>query len=109
MKDLDSLPNIEDRMKARGFVERAGVLALAGLSTAEMGSLLDVVSLSQAEQNLMTEWASPPAWDSAAGLEAEPPGLGKFLLKVGGRPGIPLRVQLVPSELALHDTNKRWV
>lgn len=108
MKDLDSLPTLEDRMKARGFVERAGAVALAGLSEAEMGSLRDVVHLSRVEQHMVTEWATPPAWDSARGAEAEPPGLGRFLVKVGGRPGIPLRVQLTESERALHDTNRRW-
>jgi hypothetical protein len=108
MKDLDSLPAMEDRMKARGFVERAGAVALAGLSEAEMGSLRDVVHLSHAEQHMITEWATPPAWDSVRGAEAEPPGLGRFLIKVGGRPGIPLRVQLTASEMDLHDTNRRW-
>lgn len=108
MKDLDSLPTVEDRMKARGFVERAGAVALAGLSEAEMGSLREVVHLSRVEQHMVTEWATPPAWDSTRGAEAEPPGLGRFLIKVGGRPGIPLRVQLTASELDLHDTNRRW-
>ena len=73
-----------------------------------MGSLRDVVHLSRVEQHMITEWATPPAWDAARGMQAEPPGLGRFLLKVGGRPGIPLRVQLTASELDLHDTNRRW-
>ena len=34
--------------------------------------------------------------------------VGKFLLKVGGRPGIPIRVELTESERAVHDTNRRW-
>lgn len=108
MKDLDALPHLQDRMKARGFVERAGAVALAGLSEAEMGSLRDVVHLSRTEQHMITEWATPPAWDSARGREATPPGLGRFLVKVGGRPGIPFKVELTGSELALHDTNRRW-
>lgn len=108
MKDLDSLPALEDRMKARGFVERAGAVALAGLSEAEMGSLRDVVHLSHVEERMITEWATPPAWDSTRGVEADPPGLGKFLIKVGGRPGIPFQVRLTASERVLHDTNRRW-
>jgi hypothetical protein len=108
MKDLDALPNVEDRMKARGFVKRAGLVVMGGLTSAEMGSLQEVVTLSRAERRLVTQWASPPAWDSAVGAEAEPPGRGKFLVKVGGRPGIPVRVQLTRSELALNDTNKLW-
>lgn len=108
MRDLDALPAVEDRMKARGFVERAGFVVMGGLTSAEMGSLQEVVALSRAERRLVTQWASPPAWDSAAGVEAEPPGRGKFLIKVGGRPGIPVRVQLTPSEVAFNDTNKLW-
>ena len=42
------------------------------------------------------------------GTEAEPPGRGRFLIKVGGRPGIPIRVELTTSELAVNDTNRRW-
>mgnify|MGYP001003880026 FL=1 len=44
----------------------------------------------------------------ATGEEGDPPGLGKFLIKVGGRPGIPVKVTLTPSELDVNDTNKRW-
>jgi hypothetical protein len=36
------------------------------------------------------------------------PGRGDFLIKVGGRPGIPVHVALTSTELALNDTNKRW-
>jgi len=39
-----------------------------------------------------------------------PPGVGKFLIKSGQRPGIPVSVELTRAELdaAVHDTNKRW-
>lgn len=107
-KDFDSLPQEEDRAKARGFVERAGLVALGGLTAAEMGSLSEVVSLSRAERRRVTDWASPPAWDSTTGSEAEPPGLGRFLVKVGGRPGIPVRVQLTAAERGINDTNQLW-
>jgi hypothetical protein len=30
------------------------------------------------------------------------------LIKVGGRTGIPIHVDLTPVEHALNDTNKRW-
>lgn len=36
------------------------------------------------------------------------PGRGKFLVKVGGRPGIPVNVQLTSVELSINDTNKLW-
>lgn len=63
---------------------------------------------SRAEQDLLIGWQDPPAWDRAAGQEAEPPGRGKFLVKVGGRLGIPIDVQLTDVETTVHDTNKLW-
>ncbi|GAA3512271.1 ATPase [Georgenia daeguensis] len=108
MSDLLALAHEEDRMKARGFVERSGMVICGGLPGAEMPQLTAAVPFSRAEQDLLTGWQDPPAWDPAAGQEAEPPGRGKFLVKVGGRPGIPIDVQLTEVEMGIHDTNKRW-
>lgn len=108
MSDLLALPTDEDRMKARGFVERSGMVICGGLPSAEMPQLTSAVPFSAAEQDLLIGWQDPPAWDPATGHEAEPPGLGKFLVKVGGRPGIPVRVELTETERAINDTNKLW-
>jgi hypothetical protein len=108
MSDLLALPSEEDRMKARGFVERAGMIVAGGLPSAEMPMLTQAVPLSRAEQDLLISWQDPPAWDSSTGREAEPPGRGKFLVKVGGHPGTPLKVQLMNMELAVNDTNRMW-
>ncbi|CAN5281686.1 ATPase [soil metagenome] len=108
MSDLLALPTEEERMKARGFVERAGMVVAGGLPSAEMAMLTSAVPLSRAEQDLLVSWQDPPSWDSSTGKEAEPPGRGRFLVKVGGHPGTPLRVQLTPSELAVNDTNRMW-
>lgn len=108
MSDLLALPTEEERMKARGFVERAGMVIAGGLPGAEMAMLTSAVPLSRAEQDLLVSWQDPPAWDSSTGREAEPPGRGKFLVKVGGHPGTPLKVQLMGLELAVNDTNRMW-
>jgi len=108
MSDLDALPDEADRMKARGFVERSGMVICGGLPAAEMPKISQVVPLSAAEQELLVSWTDPPAWDVAAGTETDPPGRGKFLVKVGGRPGIPLQVSLTDTERVLSDTNQRW-
>lgn len=108
MSDLLALPSEEDRMKAGGFVERSGMVICGGLPSAEMPKLTAAVPFSRAEQDLLIGWQDPPAWDPATGREAEPPGRGKFLVKVGGRPGIPITVQLTATELAVNDTNKLW-
>jgi hypothetical protein len=109
MSDLHALPHPEDRAKAKGFVERAGMLITAGLPAAEMPLLTSAVALSSAEQQLLTSWTDPPAWNPAPGTTTAP-GRGLFLIKVGGRPGIPIRMDLTPTERALgiHDTDKLW-
>ena len=108
MSDLLSLASQEDQMKARGFVERSGMVICGGLPSAEMPLLTSAVAMSQAEQDTLTSWQDPPAWDPSSGREAEPPGRGRFLIKVGGRPGIPVRVELSNVELSVNDTNKLW-
>ncbi len=108
MSDLLALPTEEDRMKARGFVERSGMVICGGLPSAEMPMLTSAVPLTQAEQDLLVGWQDPPAWNPGTGAEAEPPGRGHFLVKVGGRPGIPVHVALTAVERELNDTNKLW-
>ena len=108
MSDLLALASEEDRMKARGFVERSGMVICGGLPSAEMPQLTAAVPFSQAEQDLLIGWQDPPAWDPMTGREAEPPGRGKFLVKVGGRPGIPVDIRLTDVERSINDTNKLW-
>lgn len=108
MADLMSLPDEHDRMKARGFVERAGMVVCGGLPQSEMPRLNEAVMMSRAEEQMLVGWSAPPSWDPQSGREAEPPGRGKFLVKVGGRPGIPFQVTLTEIERDVNDTNKRW-
>jgi hypothetical protein len=107
MSDLLALPAEEDRMKARGFVERSGMVICGGLPASEMPLLTAAIPLSRQEQQKLIGWQDPPAWDSRGG-DVEPPGRGKFLIKVGGRPGIPVQIGLTSIEASLNDTNKRW-
>jgi hypothetical protein len=108
MSDLLALSAEEDRMKARGFVERAGMVICGGLPSAEMPMLQSAARFSRAEQQLLTSWTIPPAWDAMAGRETDPPGRGHFLVKVGGRPGIPFKMTLTAAERGINDTNARW-
>ena len=108
MSDLQSMPDAHDQEKAKGFVERAGMVLCGGLPARELHKINDVISLSQAEQAMISSWSAPPSWDADAGREADPPGLGRFLIKVGGRPGIPVQVTLTRAEMVVNDTNKRW-
>nr|WP_198151454.1 hypothetical protein [Kibdelosporangium sp. MJ126-NF4]CEL15629.1 FIG00512164: hypothetical protein [Kibdelosporangium sp. MJ126-NF4]CTQ90332.1 FIG00512164: hypothetical protein [Kibdelosporangium sp. MJ126-NF4] len=106
LKDAEALGTEADRAKARGFVERAGMVVCAGLPRAEMQDLGRVIGISQREIDLVSSWSSPPGWASSD--HEEPPGRGRFLIKVGGRPGVPIRVAITDTEKHLHDTNRRW-
>jgi hypothetical protein len=108
MSDLMALPDEADRMTAQGFVERAGYVICGGLPQREMPLLDGAITMSRAEQAMLMSWTDPPAWDPISGQEADPPGRGKFLIKVGGRPGIPVTVELTPAEKAPSDTNRLW-
>jgi hypothetical protein len=108
MADMLALPDQADRLKAQGFAERAGMVLCGGLPEAEMHSLSQVVRMSAAERQMIIDWSTPPSWDPTLNRDGEPPGRGKFLVKVGGRPGIPFHVDLTPAELSVNDTNKRW-
>jgi hypothetical protein len=110
MGDLDALGSPEARAKARGFVERVGMVGVFGLPAVEFGRLADVLEFSDAERREVISWSAPASLDTATGQLAAPPGRGKLLLKLGNRPGIPLQVRLTATELStgVHDTNLRW-
>jgi hypothetical protein len=74
-----------------------------------MEKLNKAVTLSRAEQSRLISWADPGSWTDVGGSRKRVrPGLGKFLFKVGGRPGVPVALKLTSVEESLHDTNKRW-
>lgn len=108
MSDLEAIPSKEDRKKAAGLVERAGLVMLGGLAPREMPLLEQARKLSQREQDLLVSWGDPGAWDARHNREESAPGVGKFLIKVGTRPGIPINVMLTDVERDIHDTSKRW-
>ncbi|WP_432107797.1 hypothetical protein [Streptomyces sp. AA1529] len=48
------------------------------------------------------------AWDSARSWQADPPGMGNFLIEVGSRPGNPVHAESAADESAVSHTDKRW-
>jgi energy-coupling factor transporter ATP-binding protein EcfA2 len=103
LADLDALPTASDRAKAQGFVERAAIKVLAGLPPRELERVGEVVRLNPAERDLVASWAAPEAWLPGAAH----PGRGKYLIKTGDRPGLPVALTLVGDELALYDTDQK--
>lgn len=107
MSDLD-MGDEKLTKRAWGFVERSAQVFLGGLATGEMGNLQTVFELAEKEIALITDWASESEVDPDTGKTAAPPGLGKFLLKIGKRPGTPFRVDLTQVEGDVNDTNRAW-
>jgi hypothetical protein len=101
LADLDALPTAADRAKAQGFVERSAIKVLAGLPPRELERVGEVVRLNPAERDLVASWAAPEAWLPGAAH----PGRGKYLIKTGDRPGLPVALTLVGDERALYDTD----
>jgi len=104
LADLDALPTPADRAKAQGFVERAAIKILAGLPPRELDRIHQVVPLNTAERDLVASWAAPEAW--LPGIAH--PGRGKYLIKTGERPGLPVALTLVGDEHTLYDTDPKF-
>lgn len=110
-KDLLSLPNPEDQQKARGFLERSGLLLLMALSREDLMTLRQVRHLTDEEINLVAGFNGSPTWRGARrkkGQKGAPPGAGKVLLKVSERVGIPVQMLRTATVQNLHDTDNRY-
>jgi len=101
LADLEALPTAADRAKAQGFVERANIKILAGLPPKELDRVSQIVRLTTAERELVASWSAPEAWLTGA----THPGRGKYLIKTGERPGLPVALSLVGDEWRLYDTD----
>jgi len=102
LADLDALPTEEDRAKARGFLERSAITVLAALPPRELAQVSKVTPLTGPEMDLVASWSAPESWRPGA----RHPGRGRYLIKTGGRLGIPAELALVPGERHLFDTDQ---
>lgn len=117
LKDMESMASEADARKARGFAERSSIVVTAGLAKEDLRALSEVKRMSEVEINTVASWSTPAGWkqrmtvDPQTGVSrpAPPPGAGKVLIKLGERAGIQTQVTLTSAEMALHDTNTRWV
>lgn len=107
MEDL-RLPDPQLTTLAWGFVEKSPLVVMGGLSRKEMGNLVTVFDMSKTEQDQLVGWTDQPAVDPDTSQEGEPPGRGKFLLKVGRSPGVAFRANLSPVVKEVNDTNSSW-
>ncbi|WP_250285438.1 hypothetical protein [Frankia sp. CiP1_Cm_nod2] len=102
LADLDALPTEEDRAKARGFVDRSAILICAGLPPRELDRVHQITPLTVPERALVASWSAPDSWQPGA----RHPGRGKYLIKTGGRLGIPVQMTLRPREADLYDSDQ---
>ncbi|MEV1179635.1 ATP-binding protein, partial [Nonomuraea sp. NPDC049784] len=104
VRDLEALPTEEDRAKAAGLMERCDILILAAMSVGELRRISAQKALTSAEIDLIASWAA----STSTGLDGTTqihPGRGKYLIKIGQRLGVPVRMQLTPLEQRLYYTD----
>jgi hypothetical protein len=99
--DLEALPTEEDRAKARGFIDRSAITILGALPNGELDRLNKVRQLTSSEREFVASWSAPESWET----DRPHPGRGKYLIKAGGRLGIPVEMHLTMSERELYDTD----
>ena len=115
-KDMESMSSAADIRKAQGFAERSGILVTAALGEDDLRALSRVKKMSEQEIDLVSSWSTPPGWEARSIIDpvtgrqrpAPPPDAGKVLIKLGQRAGIPTQVKPTPTEMRLHDTNRRF-
>ena len=96
-KDLMCMETPAQNTKARGFVERSEIKVLGALSRIEVDRYLRGecgLPVSRREEDMLEDWATPVNF----GSDASHKGLGRFLIKLGGLPGIPINVEMCPLE-----------
>ncbi|MEU2004662.1 ATP/GTP-binding protein [Rhodococcus sp. NPDC019627] len=112
-RDLETLPTEVDVKIAKGFIERSGMVICGGLPSGELDRLSDVLEFTTAERSMITSWSrGAPMRRTRRGPRRNPPGLGKFMIKISkdNVPGIPVQTVFTQTEieLKLHDTNSRF-
>ncbi len=106
LADADALPTEADRAKARGFAERCAVMMIGPCSEQELDAVNKIRTLSDAERREVLSWSAPPSWTNPGRDNVV--GRGNFLIKVGGRPGIPVHLEPTDIEKHLGNTDSRW-
>ncbi|MGW9439588.1 ATP-binding protein [Streptomyces sp. NPDC055607] len=123
--DVQALPTEQDRAKAGGLMDRCDTLVIGASSEEELRRVTGKRALTEQERMMITSWSSA----TSTGLDIDPtafgedgegqplveeqgarhPGRGKYLIKIGTRPGIAAAMELTATEKSLYrtDTNMR--
>ncbi|MEW1551968.1 ATP-binding protein [Streptomyces tsukubensis] len=118
--DVEALPTETDRAKARGLMDRCDTWVIGASSEEELGRVTGKRSLTGQERLMIGSWSSatstgldidPSTVDDEGGAAdtddggARHPGRGKYLIKVGARPGIAAALELTATERRLYSTD----
>lgn len=110
-KDMLSLPNQEDREKARGLAERSGLLGLMALTKGDLDELAQIKPLTDKEIKMVAGFNAAQSWGKGKKNDGDggaPPGAGKILFKVEGRPGVPVQMIQTATQKNFHITDERF-
>jgi hypothetical protein len=107
LDDLEALAAEHDRAKARGIAERCALKLFGGLSPQQLTRVRQVVGLSDAEIAEVAAWSQQDG-GAVAGDGAGRAGRGRFLIKTGSEPGLPVLLHPTAAERRLGDTDSRF-
>ncbi|MEV5774233.1 ATP-binding protein [Streptomyces antimycoticus] len=101
--DSEALPTEEDRAKARGLMDRCDTWVIGASSVEELQRVTGKRALTEQERMMITSWSSA----TSTGLDTSQvhPGRGKYLIKIGTRPGIAASTELTRTEQRLYHTD----
>jgi type IV secretory pathway VirB4 component len=117
--DVEALPTEMDRAKARGLMDRCDTWVIGASTEEELLRVTGKRQLTEQERMMIGSWASA----TTTGLDIDPthdpdgevrredeeaarhPGRGKYLIKIGTRPGIAAALELTATEAQLYRTD----
>ncbi|MFE2314122.1 ATP-binding protein [Streptomyces sp. NPDC059441] len=117
--DVEALPTEMDRAKARGLMDRCDTWVIGASTDEELRRVTGKRSLTEQERMMIGSWSSA----TSTGLDIDPtayedegvpaveeegarhPGRGKYLIKIGTRPGIACALELTATEQRLYKTD----
>ena len=91
-------------LRPGGLLRGRAITVLAALPPKELAKVSEVSPLTGPERDLVASWSAPDSWQPGS----RHPGRGKYLLKTGGRLGIPVEMSLVEQERPCTTQTRRY-
>lgn len=102
--DTEALPTEEDRAKARGLMDRCDTWIIGASTEEELRRVTGKRQLTEQERIMIASWSSATSTGLDGG-DAVHPGRGKFMIKIGSRPGVAAASELTATEAQLYHTD----